>query len=178
MPGTLRRDGRRKTRHEPDDRGASPGLLDLPPELDQALMSGRCTCPRTLHELSRLHDEERERVRALVAGEADITRTAVTAVRASVASPSSSRLLNCARLEHTPACLNSFCEGETATLRVSKRRAEDTSDPSLRADNHRAGWARPDHFRPRVRLHTLGLALPRPDEGIYAASATNVNMWM
>ncbi len=31
-------------------------LLDLPPELDQALKTGRCTSPRTLYELSKLHD--------------------------------------------------------------------------------------------------------------------------
>ena len=60
-------------------------LLDLPPELDQALKEGRCTSPRTLHELSKLHHEEPERVRALVAGEAEITRTAVRAMRANAA---------------------------------------------------------------------------------------------
>ena len=62
-------------------------LLDLPPELDQALRLGRCTSPRTLHELSKLHGEEPERVRALVASEADITRTAVTAMRAASRPP-------------------------------------------------------------------------------------------
>jgi ParB/RepB/Spo0J family partition protein len=30
-------------------------LLELPPVLDDALKSGRCTSPRTLHELSKLH---------------------------------------------------------------------------------------------------------------------------
>ena len=30
-------------------------LLELPPALDDALQSGRCTSPRTLHELSKLH---------------------------------------------------------------------------------------------------------------------------
>ena len=86
-------------------------LLDLPPELDQALRSGRCTSPRTLHELSRLHDEEPGRVRALVAGEAEITRTTVTAMRAGVASLSWVTLLaqanaTCARLERTLGRLN------------------------------------------------------------------------
>jgi ParB family chromosome partitioning protein len=57
-------------------------LLDLPPELEQALKSGRCTSPRTLHELSRLHVERPEQVRALVAGGAEITRTAVASLRA------------------------------------------------------------------------------------------------
>jgi ParB family chromosome partitioning protein len=55
---------------------------DLPPELDQALKSGRCTSPRSLHELSKLHDEQPERVKALVARETEITRTTVTAMRA------------------------------------------------------------------------------------------------
>jgi ParB family chromosome partitioning protein len=32
-------------------------LLELPPALDQALKSGRCTSPRTLYELSKLHVE-------------------------------------------------------------------------------------------------------------------------
>jgi ParB family chromosome partitioning protein len=91
-------------------------ILDLPPELDQALKSGRCTSPRTLHELSQLHDEQPERVKALVAGEAEITRTMVTAMRAAPApsaassSSSSAALLvqanaTCARLERTLARL-------------------------------------------------------------------------
>ena len=58
-------------------------LLELPPELDQAMQSGRCTSPRTLHELSRLHDETPEAVQALVASGAEITRTRVAALRES-----------------------------------------------------------------------------------------------
>ena len=57
-------------------------LLNLPPELDEALKSGRCTSPRTLHELSQLDAEHPEQVRTLVAGDADITRAAVLAIRA------------------------------------------------------------------------------------------------
>ena len=45
-------------------------LLDLPSELDKALKSGRCTSSRTLHELSQLHVQQPEQVRALIAGEA------------------------------------------------------------------------------------------------------------
>jgi ParB family transcriptional regulator, chromosome partitioning protein len=56
-------------------------LLDLPPELDDALKSGRCTSPRTLYELSKLHGEQPERVAALIAGDSEITRAAVAAVR-------------------------------------------------------------------------------------------------
>ena len=79
-------------------------LLELPPELGQALKEGRCTSPRTLHELSKLHREEPERVKALVAGQTEITRTAVRAANA--ASTSWATLLAqsnaaCARLEQT-----------------------------------------------------------------------------
>jgi ParB family chromosome partitioning protein len=91
-------------------------LLELPPELDQAVKAGRCTSPRTLHELSKLHQEEPERVRAFVGGEAEITRTTVTAMRAVTATTSSASLLAqangaCARLERTLARLT-IAQGE------------------------------------------------------------------
>ncbi len=101
-------------------------VLDLPPELEQALKAGRCTSPRTLHELSKLSHEEPERVRALVAGEAGITRTTVSAMRAGAASTSSAILLvqanaTCARLEQTLARLNKTehegCEVDLVALR-------------------------------------------------------------
>lgn len=57
-------------------------LLDLPPALDQALKAGRCTSPRTLHELSQLHEMAPEKVRALVDSNAEITRAAVAALKA------------------------------------------------------------------------------------------------
>lgn len=56
-------------------------LLSLPPVLDQALKSGRCESPRTLHELSRLHEDRPEQVTALVAGTEPITREAVASLR-------------------------------------------------------------------------------------------------
>lgn len=56
-------------------------LLNLPPVLDQAFKNGRCESPRTLHELSRLHDEQPEQVVALVAGTEPITREAVASLR-------------------------------------------------------------------------------------------------
>jgi ParB family chromosome partitioning protein len=102
-------------------------LLDLPPELDQVMKTGRCTSPRTLHELRKLQSEEPERVRALVAGEAEITRTTVTAIRAEPrnASATSSLIAQgnaaCARLERTLARLNQAelesREGDLAALR-------------------------------------------------------------
>jgi ParB family transcriptional regulator, chromosome partitioning protein len=57
-------------------------LLDLPPELDHVLKTGRCTSPRTLYELSKLRDEQPDRINALMNGEGEITRSAVTALRA------------------------------------------------------------------------------------------------
>jgi ParB family chromosome partitioning protein len=61
-------------------------LLELPPELDQAMQAGRCTSPRTLHELDRLHDDAPETVKALVASGTEITRTSVAALREAVGS--------------------------------------------------------------------------------------------
>jgi len=57
-------------------------LLELPPELNEAMHAGRCTSPRTLYELSQLHRSEPGRVQALLNGDAEITRSAVSAVRA------------------------------------------------------------------------------------------------
>lgn len=57
-------------------------LLDLPPALDDALQSGRCTSPRTLHELCKLHADNPEQVQSLLDSGAEITRTAVSALRA------------------------------------------------------------------------------------------------
>jgi ParB family chromosome partitioning protein len=78
-------------------------LLDLPPALDDALKSGRCTSPRTLYELGKLHQAQPEQVTALLAGEADITRVTVAAVRARRTAPSMLVQANgqCARLEQT-----------------------------------------------------------------------------
>jgi len=88
-------------------------LLELTPELDQVLKTGRCTSPRTLHELSKLHHEEPERIRTLLATEPELTRAAVASVRAGspAAPPSPSSLAAkansiCDRLEQTLAHLN------------------------------------------------------------------------
>lgn len=56
-------------------------LLDLPPVLDDALRSGRCTSPRTLHELSKLYADSPNQVQALLASGAEITRSTVSAFR-------------------------------------------------------------------------------------------------
>jgi len=62
-------------------------LLSLPPALDDALKSGRCTSPRTLYELSKLHEEQPEQVVALASGDAAVTRTAVAALKANDSRP-------------------------------------------------------------------------------------------
>lgn len=62
-------------------------LLDLPPELNDAMQAGRCTSPRTLYELKKLHYEQPERVRALLEGADEITRGAVNAARSKAAAP-------------------------------------------------------------------------------------------
>ena len=78
-------------------------LLDLPPAIDDAMKSGRCTSPRTLYELSKLHQSQPEQAKALVAGESEITRAAVAAVRAqrNAASLLVQANSQCARLEQT-----------------------------------------------------------------------------
>jgi ParB family transcriptional regulator, chromosome partitioning protein len=79
-------------------------LLDLPPELDNAMKSGRCTSPRTLYELSKLHHSQPEQVRALIAGPSAITRVAVAAAdrpKRSAASLLAQANTQCARLEQT-----------------------------------------------------------------------------
>jgi ParB family chromosome partitioning protein len=56
-------------------------LLDLPPLLDDALKSGQCRSPRTLHELRKLHADSPGQVQALLASGAEITRARVSALR-------------------------------------------------------------------------------------------------
>jgi len=56
-------------------------LLTLPPELDEALRSGRCTSPRTLYELAKLQKTKPERVKAIVSGDGEITRKGVAALK-------------------------------------------------------------------------------------------------
>jgi ParB family chromosome partitioning protein len=56
-------------------------LLTLPPELEEAYRSGRCTSPRTLYELAKLRKTEPDRVRAIVHREGGITRGAVASLK-------------------------------------------------------------------------------------------------
>jgi ParB family chromosome partitioning protein len=61
-------------------------LLELPPVLDEAMKSGRCTSPRTLYELRKLHAAKPEAVEAAVSGAGALTRGAVNALKAKTAS--------------------------------------------------------------------------------------------
>ena len=59
----------------------------LPPELDEALRSGRCTSPRTLYELAKLQRTRPEQVKAIVGREGEITRSAVSSIKKTSRSP-------------------------------------------------------------------------------------------
>lgn len=56
-------------------------LLQLSPELATVMASGRCTSPRTLHELQQLQSDEPQVVATLLAGGQPLTRDAVAAAR-------------------------------------------------------------------------------------------------
>jgi ParB family chromosome partitioning protein len=56
-------------------------LLELPPVLDDAMKSGRCTSPRALYELRKLHAAQPEMVAAAVAGPEPLTRSAINALK-------------------------------------------------------------------------------------------------
>lgn len=60
-------------------------LLELPPVVDAAMRAGRCSSPRTLFELGKLHAEQPERVAELLAGTEPITRNAIATIRDSIA---------------------------------------------------------------------------------------------
>ena len=96
-------------------------LLDLPPELDQALKTGRCTSPRTLYELSKLHDEQPDRINALVTGEGEITRSAVAALRAASVSTSAPNAAVAKRSTSLVQQANTACTRlEVLAIRVKK----------------------------------------------------------
>lgn len=63
-------------------------LLSLPPELDEALRSGRCTSPRTLYELAKLHETKPARVKSIVARQGEITRRQVASLKKGSRAPS------------------------------------------------------------------------------------------
>ena len=125
-------------------------LLSLPPELDEAFRSGRCTSPRTLYELAKLHQTKPEQVTAIVNGEGEITRSTVASLkkaprsrraapRNAVTSPRKNSLADrasnlCARLEsllgHMTRPGAPVTSDELATLR---RRLVDLASKGSRA---------------------------------------------
>ena len=108
-------------------------LLELPAVLDDALKSGRCTSPRTLHELRKLHADSPNQVRALLASGAEITRATVSAIRAAsdesaptepVASP----------IDKLIAQANAACDRlERALSRIRPLEADTVTSPELNA---------------------------------------------
>jgi len=102
-------------------------LLELPPTLDQALKSGRCTSPRTLYELSKLHEVEPSKVLALVDGDGEITRDVVTAMKAErPARPAKA----CAQADAI-ARANAACDRRERALAQVEQPAESTALPDL-----------------------------------------------
>jgi ParB family transcriptional regulator, chromosome partitioning protein len=104
-------------------------LLDLPPELDAAMKSGRCMSPKTLHELNRLHQTQPEEAKMLLAGDAEITRAAVAAARSSSVAgrhskPSAASLVTQA---------NSTCTRLEETLSGIEQRKHELTEPDLSA---------------------------------------------
>jgi ParB family transcriptional regulator, chromosome partitioning protein len=96
-------------------------LLELPPELDRVLKTGRCASPRTLYELSKLHDEQPDRINALVTGEGEITRSAVAALRAASASTSAPNAAFAKRSTSLVEQANAACARlEVLVIRVKK----------------------------------------------------------
>ena len=96
-------------------------LLDLPPELDQVLKTGRCTSPRTLYELSKLQDEQPDRMGALMTGEGEITRSAVAALRAASVSTSAPNAAVAKRATSLVEQANTACTRlEVLAIRVKK----------------------------------------------------------
>ena len=100
-------------------------LLELPAEVQAAMNAGRCTAPRTLHELSKLHREAPERAQELLAGHGDITRAALKSARSEAPGPKPRRAAPASavqlRLQAEAACTRL----ELALDRLAHRRAPD-----------------------------------------------------
>ncbi len=106
-------------------------LLDLPPVLDDALKAGRCTSPRTLHELSKLHADRPDQVQALLAGEADITRASVAAIRSAADEPLSAEPAMSARDKLIAQAIAACDRLERALSRMKATDAAATATPGL-----------------------------------------------
>jgi len=108
-------------------------LLELPPALDDALTSGRCTSPRTLHELSKLHADSSDQVQRLLASGAEITRTSVAALRAQAKDGAPERLAASPGNKHI-AQANAACDRlERALGRFHSSDSHRVAPPDLTA---------------------------------------------
>ncbi|MCC7285064.1 MAG: ParB/RepB/Spo0J family partition protein [Burkholderiaceae bacterium] len=125
-------------------------LLELPPELDQALKSGRCTSPRTLHELSKLHAVEPGKVRALVGGEGEITRNVVTAMKPERPEP--------ARVAKVSAQADVIARANAACDRLERALAHVGQAAGVTA-------ALPDLMALRTRVESLAKSWPQGSDG-------------
>jgi ParB family transcriptional regulator, chromosome partitioning protein len=120
-------------------------LLDLPPVLDEALKSGRCTSLRTLHELRTLYADSPDHVQALMASGAEITRASVSAIRsaADVTAPTEPAVSLPDRLI---AQANAACDRlERALGRIKPTDASPIAAPALialrgRVEGIATGW--------------------------------------
>ncbi len=97
-------------------------LLDLPPVVDAAMKAGRCSSPRTLYELGKLHAAQPERVAELVAGIGPVTRDAVAEIRDTAgqapadASPDKLRIARAGRSAQLLSRATGLCQKLDATL--------------------------------------------------------------
>jgi ParB family chromosome partitioning protein len=106
-------------------------LLDLPPALDDALKSGRCTSPRTLHELRTLHADSPRQVQALLASGVEITRASVSAIR-SAADEAALTLPTASSPDKLIAQANAACDRlECALKRIKPPDASPIAAPEL-----------------------------------------------
>lgn len=116
-------------------------LLELPPALDDALKSGRCTSPRTLHELGKLHDQDPAQVQSLLASGAEITRATVAALRETRSAPPMKN-------RSAPAPAKLIAHALTACDRLEKALGcIEPSDPSM--------TARPEFDALRARIEGI-----------------------
>jgi ParB family transcriptional regulator, chromosome partitioning protein len=111
-------------------------LLALPPELDAAMKAGRCSSPRTLYELSKLHDSQPERVASLVASGEPITRDAVAQIRDAAPAPSGALRIRTRALPRPngPAQLLARANTLCARLNEALLRLSQTDTTSIAAD--------------------------------------------
>jgi ParB family transcriptional regulator, chromosome partitioning protein len=115
-------------------------LLALPPALDAAMKAGRCSSPRTLYELSKLHAAQPGRIADLVASNEPITREAVAQIRdATLALCAAPRITTLAPPRPNGpaqllACANTLCERlDAALLRLSQTDTTRIADDVMNA---------------------------------------------